>query len=138
MAVYLGNELVLANGVGGTSLANGHASTHAKGGSDELAPADIGAAAEVHTHTEYALKPLSMVVELPLDGWVVGTYSCTQAISVDGMRSGKYAIVGPVPKDWDEYGGANVHCAVQGYNSLTFLADKKPATDLRVNVLIWG
>ena len=41
MAVYLGNELVLANGVGGTSLANGHASTHAKGGSDELAPADI-------------------------------------------------------------------------------------------------
>ena len=34
MAVYLGNELVLANGVGGTSLANGHASTHAKGGSD--------------------------------------------------------------------------------------------------------
>ena len=121
MAVYLGNELVLANGVGGTSLANGHASTHAKGGSDELAPADI-----------------SMVVELPLDGWVVGTYSCTQAISVDGMRSGKYAIVGPVPKDWDEYVGANVHCAVQGYNSLTFLADKKPATDLRVNVLIWG
>lgn len=95
MAVYLGNELVLANGVGGTSLANGHASTHAKGGSDELAPADIGAAAEVHTHTEYALKPVSMVVELPLDGWVVGTYSCTQAISVDGMRSGKYAIVGP-------------------------------------------
>ena len=56
MAVYLGNELVLANGVGGTSLANGHASTHAKGGSDELAPADIGAAEEVHTHTEYALK----------------------------------------------------------------------------------
>lgn len=52
MAVYLGNELVLANGVGGTSLANGHASTHAKGGSDELAPADIGAAEEVHTHTE--------------------------------------------------------------------------------------
>ena len=79
-----------------------------------------------------------MVVELPLDGWVVGTYSCTQAISVDGMRSGKFAIVGPVPKDWDEYVGANVHCAVQGYNSLTFLADKKPATDLRVNVLIWG
>lgn len=79
MAVYLGNELVLANGVGGTSLANGHASTHAKGGSDELAPADIGAAEEVHTHTEYALKPVSMVVELPLDGWVVGTYSCTQA-----------------------------------------------------------
>ena len=117
MAVYLGNELVLANGVGGTSLANGHASTHAKGGSDELAPADIGAAEEVHTHTEYALKPVSMVVELPLDGWVVGTYSCTQAISVDGMRSGKYAIVGPVPKDWDEYVGA---------------------TDLRVNVLIWG
>ena len=112
MAVYLGNELVLANGVGGTSLANGHASTH--------------------------VKPVSMVVELPLDGWVVGTYSCTQAISVDGMRSGKYAIVGPVPKDWDEYVGANVHCAVQGYNSLTFLADKKPATDLRVNVLIWG
>ena len=70
MAVYLGNELVLANGVGGTSLANGHASTHAKGGSDELAPADIGAAEEVHTHTEYALKPVSMVVELPLDGWV--------------------------------------------------------------------
>lgn len=68
MAVYLGNELVLANGVGGTSLANGHASTHAKGGSDELAPADIGAAEEVHTHTEYALKPVSMVVELPLDG----------------------------------------------------------------------
>ena len=61
MAVYLGNELVLANGVGGTSLANGHASTHAKGGSDELAPADIGAAEEIHTHTEYALKPVSMV-----------------------------------------------------------------------------
>ncbi len=138
MAVYLGKELVLANGVGGTSLANGHASTHARGGSDELTPADIGAAEESHTHEEYAARPVSMVAELPLDGWVVGTYGCTQAIRVSGMRSGKFAIVGPVPKDWDEYVGANVHCAVQGYNSLTFSADKKPPIDLKVNVLIWG
>lgn len=51
MAVYLGNELVLANGVGGTSLANGHASTHAKGGSDELAPADHrGGGGGTYTH----------------------------------------------------------------------------------------
>ena len=71
MAVYLGNELVLANGVGGTSLANGHASTHAKGGSDELAPADIGAAEEVHTHTEYALKPISR--------WTAGWWAHTAA-----------------------------------------------------------
>lgn len=138
MAVYLGNRLVLANGVAGTSLANGHAQTHASGGGDELTPESIGAAPVSHTHEEYASKPIALTVALPLSGWTEYTYSCSQTVGVSGMRSSKYAIVGPEPLDWGVYTEANVRCSVQGYNSLTFTADKLPSNDMNVNVLIWG
>ena len=138
MAVYLGNRLVLANGVAGTSLANGHAETHAAGGGDELTPESIGAAPASHTHEEYATKPVAMTLTLPQSGWVEYTYSCVQTIGVSGMRSSKYAIVGPAPIDWGVYTEANVRCGVQGYNSLTFSADKLPTSDIQVTVLMWG
>ena len=119
MAIYLGNRLVLANGVAGTSLANGHGETHATGGGDEITPQAIGAAAYKTDWKEY-------------------TSTCTQTVGVSGMRSSKYAIVGPVPLDWGVYTEANIRCSVQGYNSLTFSADKIPNGDVDVNVLIWG
>lgn len=138
MAVYLGNRLVLANGVAGTSLANGHASTHGAGGGDEITPESIGAASISHTHGEYASKPEAMTVTLTEEGWKQSTYTCVQTVGVSGMRSSKYAIVGPAPLDWGAYTEANVRCSVQGYNSLTFTADKLPVGDVDVNILIWG
>lgn len=138
MAVYLGKRLVLANGVAGTSLANGHAETHAAGGGDDITPESIGAAAADHTHDEYAVKPVAMTVTLSKENWNEHTYNCTQTVSIPGMRSSKFAIVGPVALDWAVYTEANVYCGVQGYNSLTFAADKIPITDIDVNVLIWG
>ena len=138
MAVYLGKRLVLANGVAGTSLANGHAETHAPGGGDELTPESIGAAPAAHTHSEYAAKPTGIVINLPVSGWTQHTYTCVQTVGVSGMRSSKYAIVGPAPLDWGVYTEANVRCSIQGYNSLTFSADKLPTDDIEVNVLIWG
>lgn len=138
MAVYLGNKLVLANGVGGTSLANAHAATHAAEGGDPITPAAIGAAEAEHTHDEYAAKPVAMTIALPLSGWTEYTYTCTQTVAVSGMRSSKYAIVGPAPQEWQIYTAANVRCSMQGYNSLTFSADKLPIGDVSVNVLMWG
>lgn len=138
MAVYLGNRLVLANGVAGTSLANGHGQTHAAGGGDEVTPASIGAAPAVHTHSEYASKPETVTLTLTRAGWNQSTYTCVQTVGVSGMRSSKYAIVGPAPLHWGTYTQANVRCTVQGYNSLTFAADKLPTGDIEVNVLIWG
>ena len=136
MAVYLGNRLVLANGVAGTSLANGHAEAHAAGGGDEITPQSIGAAAAAHTHEEYAAKPVAMTVTLPKDGWNVTTYSCAQAISVNGMRAGKHVLVGPSGQHWGMYTEANVRCTVQGYNALAFTADRQPTGDIDINMLI--
>lgn len=138
MAVYLGNRLVLANGVAGTSLANGHAQTHATGGGDDITPESIGAAPASHTHEEYAAKPTAITVTLSKDNWTEYTYTCVQTVGVSGMRSSKFAIVGPDPLDWGVYTAANVRCGVQGYNSLTFSADTLPTSDIAVNVLIWG
>lgn len=138
MAVYLGNRLVLANGVAGTSLVNGHGSTHAAGGGDEITPASIGAAEAQHTHGEYAPKPVSMTVSLPVAGWTEYTYSCSQAVNVPGMRSGKFVLVSPVPLSWNAYVGANIRCTVQSYNVLAFSADKLPTEDISVNLLFWG
>ena len=138
MAVYLGKRLVLANGVAGTSLVNGHAETHGSGGGDELTPAAIGAAEAAHTHDEYAPRPTGVTLTLNQADWNEYTYTCTQVVGVSGMRSSKYAIVGPAPIDWGVYTEANVRCGVQGYNSLTFAADKLPTSDIQVNVLMWG
>ena len=138
MAVYLGNRLVLANGVAGTSLVNGHAQTHAAGGGDDITPESIGAAPASHTHEEYAPKPTAITLTLKKDDWIEYTYTYVQTVSVSGMRSSKFAIVGPEPLDWAVYTAANVHCGTQGYNSLTFAADKLPTSDIGVNVLIWG
>lgn len=138
MAVYLGNKLVLANGVGGTSLANGHAETHAKDGGDPLSPSDIGAAEAAHTHAEYAEKPTSLELTLPKTGWTEGSYGCTQTVSAKGMRSGKLAIVSPAPEGYEEYVGARVYCALQGYGALTFSAAELPGADITVYVLMWG
>lgn len=138
MAVYLGSKLVLANGVGGTSLASGHAATHAAAGADPVSPASIGAAAETHTHDEYMAKPTQTVVSLPKSGWTEYTYASIQAVRVVGMRGTKLAMLSATPASYDAYTAANVRCTVQGYNSLTFTADRTPTADLSVNVVIWG
>jgi len=138
MAVYLGSKLVLANGVGGTSLASGHAEAHAAAGGDPVSPASIGAAAAEHTHDGYMAKPTEIVVAIPKSGWTEYTYGSVQAVRVSGMRSTKLAILSAAPESWAAYTAANVHCAVQGYNALTFSADKTPTDDLNVNVVLWG
>lgn len=138
MAIYLGSRPILANGVGGTSLANAHAATHALEGGDPITPAAIGAAEAEHTHEEYAPMPVSMTLALPLSGWTEYTYTAVQTVTIAGMRASKFVIISPAPLDWQAYTAANVRCTVQGYNALTFSADRLPTADLEVNLLIWG
>lgn len=138
MAVYLGKKLVLANGVGGTSLANGHASTHAPDGGDPLTPESIGAASAEHIHTIYAPKPVTVTVTLPQSGWVQEGETYTQSVNVSGMTATTLALSGPAPASVNSYIGANIRCTVQGENSLTYAADKLPTADVEINLASWG
>lgn len=138
MAVYLGKKLVLANGVGGTSLANGHASTHASGGGDALTPENIGAASADHTHSGYAPKPVTMTLTLPQSGWVQEGESYTQSATASGMTAASLALSGPASNSVTPYIGANIRCTVQGEDSLTYVADKVPTADVEINLVNWG
>lgn len=138
MAVYLGKKLVLANGVGGTSLANGHASTHAPGGGDTLSPESIGAARADHTHSGYAPKPVVMSITLPQSGWVQEGETYTQKVTVSGMTAATLALSGPASNSVTPYIGANIRCSVQGENTLTYAADKVPTADVEINLVSWG
>ncbi len=137
MAVYLGNNKILDNGVAGTSLVLGHGETHGSSGTDPITPQSIGAAPAEHSH-DYAPVPQLQTVTLPLSGWNSYDYGCTQTVSVTGMRGSSLAIIAAHPDSYDAYMAARVRCSVQGWGALTFAAKKLPLTDLSVNVMILG
>ena len=104
-----------------------HASTHARGGSDPITPASIGAA------------PASKYVTITLSasGW--DSTAKTQTVTVTGVSATETAqLITPVPAlaSQTSYYDAGIKCTGQAANSLTFTADTVPTADLTVYVTI--
>ena len=105
------------------AAAAAHASTHALGGADPLAPAAIGAAT--------ATQQTSV---LTAAGWSGGV----QTVAVTGVTENNGVVVSPAPASFERYGDAGVFCSAQAEGSLTFSCSDLPTDDLSVNVLIVG
>ena len=90
--------------------------------------------------TDYQAPIVETTATLVATDWVVGDYSITQAVSVDGMRQNKKVIISPDINSMEEYLRTGIYCAKQTYNALTFQSTvtTPPTNDLTINVLIMG
>ena len=137
-----------------------HKASHKTGGSDAIAPADIGAAAASHSHSagdiskgtlpiarggtgassasaaRSALGAQATVVKKTGSLTVAGWSSKTQTLSVTGVTSSSCVIVAPAPDSLEAYAAAGVRCTAQASGKLTFTCQSVPTAALTVNVVI--
>ena len=90
--------------------------------------------------TDYQAPIVETTATLVATDWVVGDYSITQAVSVDGVRLNNKVIISPNINSMEEYLRTGIYCAKQTYNALTFQSTvtTPPTNDLIINVLIMG
>ena len=90
--------------------------------------------------TDYQAPIVEITATLVATDWVVGDYSITQAVSVDGVRLRNKVIISPDINSMEEYLRTGIYCAKQSYNALTFQSTvtTPPTNDLTINVLIMG
>lgn len=90
--------------------------------------------------TDYQAPIVETTATLVATDWVVGDYSITQAVSVDGVRLRNKVIISPDINSMEEYLRTGIYCAKQSYNALTFQSTvtTPPTNDLTINVLIMG
>lgn len=90
--------------------------------------------------TDYQAPIVETTATLVAADWVVGNYSITQAVSVDGVRRNNKVIISPNINSMEEYLRTGIYCAKQSYNALTFQSTvtTPPTNDLTINVLIMG
>ena len=90
--------------------------------------------------TDYQAPIVETTATLVATDWVVGDYSITQAVSVDGVRLRNKVIISPDVNSMEEYLRTGIYCAKQSYNALTFQSTvtTPPTNDLTINVLIMG
>lgn len=104
-----------------------HASTHATGGTDPIAPDDIGAAA----------PPVYRTITLSASSW--DSTALTQTVTVSGIladETKQLIQVMPATSNNNEYFEAGVLATAQGTDSLTFTCGVVPTVDLSVFVTI--
>lgn len=106
------------------SLQEPHASTHAKGGSDEIKLTDIGAAA----------ASVAVTAILPISGWT----NNTQTVAVPGVKANSNVIVSAAPESFTAYGEAGIYCSAQDAGQLTFVCTDTPSANITVNIVIVG
>lgn len=144
-----------------TSMApTAHKASHKTGGSDAIAPADIGAAAASHSHSagditsgtlpltrggtgattataaRSALGAQATVKTRTGSLTVAGWSNKTQIISVTGVSASNCVIVAPDPGSLSAYAAAGVRCTAQASGKLTFTCQSVPTAALTVNVAI--
>ena len=90
--------------------------------------------------TDYQAPIVETTATLVATDWVVGDYSITQAVSVDGVRLNNKVIISPDINSMEEYLRTGIYCAKQSYNALTFQSTvtTPPTNNLTINVLIMG
>ena len=137
-----------------------HKASHKTGGSDAIAPADIGAAAASHSHSagditsgtlpltrggtgattataaRSALGAQATVKTRTGSLTVAGWSNKTQIISVTGVSASNCVIVAPDPGSLSAYVAAGVRCTAQASGKLTFTCQSVPTAALTVNVAI--
>lgn len=101
-----------------------HKESHKTGGSDAIAPADIGAQAE----------HITRMVSLTATGWS----NKSQTVSVSGVTASNTVVLSPAPASQSAYSKAKIVCTAQGSGTLTFTCETVPTAAVNVNVVILG
>ena len=99
-----------------------HKASHKTGGSDAIAPADIGAQ-EQH---------VTRAVALSAAGWS----NKSQTVPVSGVTASNTVLLAPAPASQSAYGKAKIVCTAQGSGTLTFTCETVPTAAVNVNVVI--
>lgn len=60
----------------------------------------------------------------------------TQTITAAGVTSNNTIIVSPDPSSFKAYTKAGIYCSAQGNNSLSFICDTVPGSNITVNIII--
>lgn len=83
----------------------------------------------------------TLSVVLPAADWVADQNSgtgYTLTVTATGVTSSCIVFVSPADASYTAYTEASVRASAQGANSLTFVSDDTPASDLTVNVVLMG
>ncbi len=113
-----------------------HANTHAKGGSDPITPANIGAYSKTETNTllqKKADKSVAFTVTLTAAGWADNA----QTISDSKFVSSGFAYtVSPASSSFADYADAMIYADdVTTNGQMMFHCDSTPTADLTVNIV---
>lgn len=83
----------------------------------------------------YQKKHIAAAVTLTSSNW---STELTQIVSVAGVTAENTVIVAPSPTSQEAWGKAQVVCAGQSQNALTFSCVTAPTEDITVNIVILG
>ena len=78
--------------------------------------------------------PTNLTVTLPASGWSGNT----QSVTVVNMNTTKSVIIQANSETAEAYSGAGIRCLSQSTNTLTFICDAIPTTDIKVDILHMG
>ena len=76
----------------------------------------------------------STTVTLISGNWSNNTQTVSVPSSV-GIKSTSLVIVSPTPNSFSNYGDSGIYCSAQANNSLTFICESPPSSDIIVNVV---
>ena len=76
----------------------------------------------------------STTVTLISGNWSNNTQTVSVPSSV-GIKSTPLVIVSPTPNSFSNYGDSGIYCSAQANNSLTFICESPPSSDIIVNVV---
>lgn len=85
-----------------------------------------------------AALPVSLTLELTVDGWAADNGLYKQSVEVTSMNTTKTVLVQPADDSADNYAAAEIRCTAQSNNTLTFTAGSLPETSINVDVIHMG
>lgn len=101
----------------------------------------VGLSDLINENTEamlVAALPVSLTLELTVDGWEAENGIYKQSVEVISMNTTKTVLVQPADGSADNYAAAEIRCTGQSNNTLTFTAVSLPTASINVDVIHMG
>lgn len=86
------------------------------------------------TDTSREKAKIVTTVSVPAAGWS----NNQRSVTVNGVTASNTVEVSPAPASWEVAKVAEIYCAAQGANSLTFKCTRVPTAAITMNIIIWS